>query len=53
MKLEISRQIFEKPSNIKFNENASSGRRVIPSGQTDGQAYDKTNSRLTQFFERA
>ena len=35
MKLECSRQIFEKYSNIKFNENPSSGSRVVPCGQTD------------------
>ena len=37
MKLEISRQIFEKFSNIQFNENPSSGSRAVPSGQTDGK----------------
>ena len=34
MKLEFSRQIFEKSSNIKFHENPSCGRRVVPCGQT-------------------
>jgi len=29
MKREFSGHIFEKPSNIKFNENPSSGSRVI------------------------
>jgi hypothetical protein len=29
MKLEFSRQIFEKPSNIKFHQNPSSGSRVV------------------------
>jgi hypothetical protein len=38
MKLEFSRQIFEKYSNIKFHENHSSGSRVVPCGRTDGQA---------------
>jgi hypothetical protein len=38
MKLEFSQQIFEKYSNTKFNENPSSGIRVIPCGRTDGQA---------------
>jgi len=37
MKLEISRHIFEKSSNIKFHENPSSGSRVVPCGQTDRQ----------------
>ena len=37
MKLEFSRQVFEKYSNIKFHENLSSGSRVIPCRQTDSQ----------------
>ena len=37
MKVEISRQIFEKHSNIKFHENPSSGSRVVACGRTDGQ----------------
>jgi len=35
MKLEFSRKIFEKFSNIKFHENPSSGSWVVPSGRTD------------------
>ena len=35
MKLEFSRQIFEKFSNIKFNENPSSWTRVVPCGRKD------------------
>jgi hypothetical protein len=34
---EFSRQIFEKFWNIKFHKNPSSGSRVVPYGQTDGQ----------------
>jgi hypothetical protein len=37
MKLEFSRQIFEKYTSIKFHENPSSGRRVVPCGQMNGQ----------------
>ena len=41
IKLELSRQSLEKFSNIKFNENLSSGRRTVPcrrkNGQKDGQ----------------
>ena len=38
MKLDFSLLIFEKSSNIKFNENPSSGSRVVPwDGQTDRQ----------------
>jgi len=35
MKLESSRQIFEKYLNIKFHENPSSGSQVAPCGRTD------------------
>ena len=34
IKLEFSRQIFEKYSNIKSHENPSSWSRVVPCGQT-------------------
>jgi len=39
MKLEFSRQIFEKSSDIKFRENPSSGGQVVPCGRTDGQTW--------------
>ena len=42
MKLEFSKQIFEKSSNIKFNENLSSGSRVVPYGQTNGRTDGRT-----------
>jgi hypothetical protein len=35
MKFEFSRHIFGKYSNIKFNENPSSGSRVVPCGPAD------------------
>jgi len=35
MKVEFFRQIFEKYSNIKFQENPSSESRVVPCRQTD------------------
>jgi len=35
IKLEFSRQIFEKYSNIKFHDNPSSGIGVVPHGRTD------------------
>jgi hypothetical protein len=35
MKLEFSRQFFEKYSNIKFCENPSSGSCVVPCGRTN------------------
>jgi hypothetical protein len=37
MKLEFSRHVSEKYSNIKFQENLSSGSRVLPCGQREGQ----------------
>jgi len=37
MKLEISGEIFEKYSNMKFHENPSSESRAVRWGQTDGQ----------------
>ena len=38
-KLEFSRQIFEKFSNIKFRENSSSESRVVPCGRADEQTW--------------
>jgi hypothetical protein len=42
-KLEFSRLVFEKYSNIKFHENLSSGSRVVPCGQTDGWMDGQTD----------
>ena len=42
MKLEFSRKAFEKHSNIKFNENPSTGSRIVPWEQTDGR-MDRTD----------
>jgi len=39
MKLEFSRRVFERYSNIKFHENPYSGGRVVPCGQTDGPTF--------------
>ena len=54
MKLESSRQIFEKVSNIKLNKNPPSWSRVFPCGQTDRwtDGHDEYYSRLSQFCER-
>jgi hypothetical protein len=41
-KLDISRECFEKSSNIEFHENVSSRSRVVPCGQTDG--HDEAKS---------
>jgi hypothetical protein len=35
MKVEFSQQILEKYSDIKFQENPSSGNQLVPCGQTD------------------
>jgi len=44
---------LEKYSN-KFNENVSSGSRVVSCGRTDGQTrHDEANSCFVQFCERA
>ena len=37
MKLDSSRQIFEKYINVVFHGNPSNGSRVFPYGQTDTQ----------------
>jgi hypothetical protein len=42
MKLEFSRQIFEKYSNIEFHEYPSSGSRVVSHGRTDGRTEAHT-----------
>jgi hypothetical protein len=43
MKLELSRQIFEKYSNMKFHKNPISGSRVVPCGRTDGRTDRETD----------
>jgi len=51
MKLEFSRQIFEKYSNILFYENPSSGSRVVPCVRTDGRTDRQTDTtKLTVAF---
>jgi hypothetical protein len=53
MKLEFSRQIFEKYLNIIFHENPSSGSRVVSCGQmarqTDGQTRRRTKNLIFSF----
>jgi hypothetical protein len=43
MKLWFSRHIFEKYTNIKFNENPSGGNGVFPCGQTDERTDGRTD----------
>ena len=50
MKLEFSRQIFEKSTNIKFHQNQSIGSRVVSCGKTDGH---ESNSRFSQSCRRS
>ena len=52
MKLELSGQIFEKSSNIKFYANPSSGSRIIPWGQTDRRSWVDIG-RFSEFCELA
>ena len=55
MKIEFSRQIFQKRSNIKFHQNPSNGSRVLLRERKDGRTdeHDEANSRVSQFYERA
>jgi hypothetical protein len=52
MKLEFSRQDFEKYSNIKFNENPSSGNGVVRGGRVDGwtDTHDEANGLFRNFL---
>ena len=43
-------EIFKQSSNIKSNENSSSGNRIVLCGQTDRN--DETNSRFFLNFEK-
>jgi hypothetical protein len=45
------RQIFKESRNTKFNQNPSSGSRVVPCGRTDRD--DEANSRFSKFSENA
>ena len=47
MKLEFSRQIFGKSSDMKFSENPSSESRVVPCGRTD--RFAEANTRFSKF----
>jgi len=47
MKVEFSRQIFEKYVSIKIRENSFSGCRIVPCRRTDRR--DEADSRFSQF----
>ena len=51
MKLEFSRRIIEKDSNIKFHDSRSSGSRNVACGQTD--RHDEANGSLLKFYDRS
>jgi hypothetical protein len=55
MKIELSLQILEKSTNIKFYENPSNGIRDVPRGQADRHtdSHDEASSRFPQFCETA
>jgi hypothetical protein len=46
MKLEFYRQIFEKYSNTKFNENPSSANGVVSRGHTEGNKDRRTGGQM-------
>jgi len=50
IKLEFSRQIFAKYSNIKFHENPSSRSRVVPCGQRD--RHDEAKCRFSKILRK-
>jgi hypothetical protein len=55
MTLEFSQQIFQKSSNIKFNETRPVGFDLFHAdGWMDGETdrHDEANSRFSQFCER-
>jgi len=43
MKLDLIQQIFEKYSNVKFNENTFSGRRIVLCGRMDKETDRQTD----------
>jgi len=55
IRIEFSRRIWEKHSNIKFNTNPFSGSRVVPCRQTDRQTdkHYAANTHSSKFCERA
>jgi hypothetical protein len=48
IKLEFSEEIFDKSSNVQFDENPSNESRVVPFGQRDGQTdgHDEANKNV-------
>jgi len=56
MTLELFQQIFEKYSNLEFDENPSSGVRVVPcewkEGRTERDRHNEVNILFSQLCER-
>jgi len=50
MKIEFSRHILEKYSNIKFRENPSSVSRIVPCGQTDAKTRQDRRTNMTKLI---
>jgi len=48
MNLDLTQQIFEKFSNIKFHKNPSSGSPAVPYGRTVGRTDGQTD--MTKFI---
>jgi hypothetical protein len=48
MKFELSLQIFEKYSNIRFHENLSNGNKPFPCGRLDGWTQTDRQSDMTK-----
>jgi len=55
MELDFSVQIFEKYTNIKFNEQLYGESRVVPRGRAGGRKdkHDEVNRHFLQSCERA
>jgi len=55
MKVEFSKRVFQKYTDINFHANLQSGRRVVPCRRTDGQTdrLYEANSRFSQFCKCA
>jgi len=55
MKIEFTRQIFEKFSNINFRESPSCGIRAVPCGRAERRTdrHEEDNSRFSQFCENS
>jgi hypothetical protein len=51
-KLVFSKHISEKYSNIKFNENPSSGSELFHAAGERADRYDEATSRFLQFCQR-